>query len=191
MDDKQKAYEKRVDLLFGEIINQVVYCTYELGKENPAYDNYDGKFHWLDQGIVLQTQSGKVFSIVWGDEFDQYGLDFLTTEFFYKIDEGNKNEIWDLTNHKRWKDYIGHRVVATEVYWSWSAWDTTPDVKTFYPQDMAIRFDNGKSLYLSASQYVENEDRFRGWCDDVIVIFDDDIAKKYLFMFRDDLNQTD
>ena len=87
MDDKQQDYENRVNLLVGEIITQVVYYTYELGEENPAYDRYDGKFHWLDQGVVFHTQSGKVFSVIWGNEFDQYGLDFLTTESFYKLDD--------------------------------------------------------------------------------------------------------
>jgi hypothetical protein len=181
MNDKQQAYEQRVASLVGEVISRVVYHTYADDEGKPYYDHYE-KFHHLDQGLILHTDSGKVFSIIWGSEFTQYGLDFLAEDFTALGQSPGDSDLWDMTTHEKWQPFVGRKITAFEVLWAWEGY--LPD-RIDYPQDLIFTFDHARKLYLSASySHVTHGDYLAGMADEVIVIFDETIAKTHLLMLK-------
>ena len=48
--------------------------------------------------------------------------------------------------------------------------------RTYYPQDLRLTFDNSCSVYLSAAQFLNDSDKLFGMSDNVLIVFNDDVA---------------
>jgi hypothetical protein len=171
MHNMRLEFEQQARRICGERIARVRY--FEI-----AYE--DGKPRWrrefgdvLDFGLDLETSNGRAFQVTWDSRFFAYGL---------SLQEGHLEEhlsaaaVWDVTEESRWSQVVNQTVRDVAVYWSEVESDGSV---TCYPQDMALIFESGAKVFLSASQYVEDTDELFGMSDEVAVIFDEETAERY------------
>ena len=114
-----------------------------------------------------------LFKIIWDREFYQFGLSCKQIDNLFDSDY---TIVWDVTFNNSWKDLISLKIIGVKVYWE-TAFEG--DQKFDYPQDIELAFENDKLIYLSASAYIKEEDKFVEYSDEVVVFFSKEIAKKY------------
>jgi len=170
-------YDANLNRLIGFAIARVRYFEVDYQDGRPYFRDHSEIGHFLDYGVELSDPQGVTACISWDGTFFQYGLAVYPDSSSSDVLAGLA---YDVSDDPMWEPYIGHRITGADSYWSWVAESMKPNAeRTYYPQDIRLTFDNRRSLYLSAAQYLENSGSVFGMSDNVLIVFDDEAAKVY------------
>lgn len=87
---------------------------------------------------------------------------------------------YDVTDDPEWVQFIGRAIVGVESYWTWVADSMAANtIRTYYPQDLRFTFDNDRSLYFSAAQFLGESGDLYGMSDNVLVVFNDEVVAQH------------
>ena len=170
-------FDANLNRLVGYTIDRVVYfeVDYQDGRAN--FRDHPQTGHFLDFGLQMIDPSGRSSCITWDGTFFQYGLAVFIDTPPSEVLSGLAH---DVTNDPEWMPFIGRTVTEAESFWSWVADSMDPNaIRTYYPQDIRLRFDNGRCLYFSAAQLLSDGKLF-GMSDNVLVVFNDGVAERHL-----------
>ena len=135
---------------------------------------YDARFDSLDFGFDLLCGDDFLFPISWGSEFYQYGIspdqNNLPTSSGYRS--------IDVSKTSRWANFLNVKITDVRIVWSWVEETGLVKNKIYYPQDLILRFDNNRDIFISALQ-IETDNSFMGMTDNITIFFDRDIAKTF------------
>ncbi|GAA5532420.1 hypothetical protein Dalu01_00809 [Deinococcus aluminii] len=84
--------------------------------------------------------------------------------------------VTEVTEDSRWAPLIGQHITDVTVYWE----DVpTPNLGdgTRYPQDIALTFELGARVFLSAAIYEDSSHTLFRMSDNVVVVFDELFAQ--------------
>lgn len=79
---------------------------------------------------------------------------------------------WDVSSDSKWRPFIGKKIVDFKILWkeSWTSnLDGTNKVYTTYPQTFEIKTENGKSVFVTASELKDNEDEYYSQMDNLLI----------------------
>ena len=148
---------------------------YELHSENgESFWNAFEEFDTVDHGVEIETNDSQIFSFTWGGEFYNYGISLSDESLSKKLKNFSKFEV---TKNSRWSQFIGNNIKDVKIVWSKVEIDSQNEIE--YPQSMVIVFDLENIIYLSASQYAEEENKMIPMSDNVVIVFSSEIAKKH------------
>jgi hypothetical protein len=171
--EARAAFELQASAISGHAIVRVHYAeiAYETGK--PEWGYFGERFDTVDHGIDLETVSGEIFSITWNGQSYGYGLMLQPGSIVQQIADA---AVWDVTSTSRWRDILHVPINEVVVHWSWVE---DNGGRIYYPQDLEIRFASDKRIFLSAAEYLPEQDALFPMSDNIVVIFDDDTARHY------------
>lgn len=171
LSQKQQDFESQAKRLIGEQLVAVRYF------ECP---NEDHKPYWkrkffdsLDQGLDLEFEMGRVFSITWDWSFACYGLMVHEGSLATMLSD---YAMWDVSNDSGWAPLIGGKITDVTVYW---AKELRESVWIPYPLVIVLRFSTGERVFLCAAMNPYETDELDKGADEVTVIFSEDIARRY------------
>jgi len=172
----KQEFENMIQALVSQRIAKVIYYEIDYAKinvqsvEEPSW-NLDSRFDSLDFGLELVMESGDSYKIMWGEEFIQYGL---SVKLNVREDTGAM-KAWDVTNSVRWQKLIGKKISRVKVFWSWVE---SNSIRSNYPQDIEIVFENGEQVFISAFEFRTDGSRFFSM-DNITLFFDKSVASEF------------
>ncbi len=170
---EKSEFENHFRALIGKRIVRVRYYEIEYHYTKDMWQCYD-RFDSLYFGFDLLCEDDFLFPISWGSEFYQYGIspdqNNLPTSSGYRS--------IDVSKTSRWADVLNVKITDVRIVWSWVEESDLIKNKIYYPQDLILRFDNNRDIFISALQ-IETDNSFMGMTDNITVFFDRDIAKTF------------
>jgi hypothetical protein len=166
----KEEFEARAAALIGKAIVKVIYCEPDWGDELFHFFD-DRRFDSLGFGLELTFSDGEQWAIKWDVEFWEYGVSLIKAPL--RIGD----RMLDASTLPRWCSIIGKRIISSEIFWSWVGESHKPETRLFYPQDLLLRFEDGKVIVISALE-IEG-DSFMGMMDNITVFDDIEMAKKF------------
>jgi len=167
-----KNYEKPIKELIGKSISDVNY--YEIDYGEPLWN--ETEFHSLDYGIEVIMSDKTTYYFIWGNEFTQYDVKFRKGNILTEFSAENGAKKYNSKDNQHWMELIGKKINGIESYWSY--WSLVNDKKrNYYPQDVRIEFENGKEIWISALEIMDNKPM--AMKDHLTIIFDRETAEKY------------
>lgn len=167
-------FDASLKRLSGFTVGRVVYFEIDYQNGQPIFRDHPEIGHFLDFGVEIIDSSGRSCCVTWDGAFFQYGLGVF-------VDSPSANVLpglaYDVTDDPEWAPFVGRTIVDAEGYWSWVADSMAANAnRIYYPQDLRLTFDNDRSLYFSAAQFLEESGKLFGMSDSVLVVFKDDVA---------------
>ena len=170
----REEYDNRVHMLLGKVISKVIY--YEVDYGDGLFHFFDDpRFDSLDFGLDLVLEEEERFAITWGDEFWQYGISVKPKPL---VSVQWTDRMLDVSTCSRWRLVLGKKIRSAEVSWSWCEELGKPETRVYYPQDLLLRFDEGRVMVISALE-IREEDRPMGMMDNITVFDDLEMAKTF------------
>jgi len=165
-------YEKPIKEIIGKSISKVNY--FELDYGEPAWDEND--FHSLDYGIEIMTSDKSTFYFIWDRKYAQFDIKFQKGSILSEFGSENNSKKYNVTNNEKWTELIDTKIIKIES--SWSYFNHSNDKKrNYFPQDVRIDFENGKEIWISALEIIDNKEL--GMKDHLTIVFDKKIASKF------------
>jgi len=170
-------FDANLNRLVGFTIERVVYFELDYQDGRPYFRDHPETGHFLDFGVELIDANGRSSCITWDGTFFQYGLGVFVDIPSADVLPGLS---YDVTNDPEWTPFLRRRIDSVESYWAWVADSMAPDAnRTYYPQDIRLTFDNNRSIYFSAAQFVDDSGKLFGMSDNVLIVFNDDVAQRH------------
>ncbi len=167
-------FDANINRLIGFTIDHVVYFEIDYQNGRPLFRDHPETGHFLDFGVEMIDPSGRSCCITWDATFFQYGLGVFVDTASAEVLSGLS---YAVTDDPEWVPFIGCKIVNVESYWAWVADNMAANAnRTYFPQDLRLAFDNNRSIYLSAAQFVNDSGKLFGMCDNVLIVFNDDVA---------------
>jgi hypothetical protein len=165
-------YEKSFKELIGKAISHINYYEIDYGK--PMWN--ETKFHSVDYGFEITMLDKTSYYFIWSNKFTQYDVKFKKGNILIEFGTKNSAKKYNVSDNINWTDLIGTKI--KEVKSCWSYWYTMgEEEKTYYPQDVHIQFENGKEIWISALEIIDNSPI--PMQDNLLIVFDKGIAEKY------------
>ncbi|GAA4441441.1 hypothetical protein [Bremerella cremea] len=175
--ETRAEYEANLNRLIGFVIERVTYFELDYQDGQSHFRDRADTGHFLDYGVELVDRSGRSVCVTWDATFFQYGLGVSIDVPGEKVLAG---VAYDVTADPQWLPFIGSRVSSVASYWSWVGESMEADAKrTYYPQDIRLTFENQRSIYLSAAQFLGDSDKLYGMADNVLILFDEAVAQHH------------
>lgn len=172
-------YERLVAELRGRAVVAVDYYVLLAGEEGTVPDEWDySTWHEPTMGIELTMDDGSNYSAVWGNAFDCYGLELYPApmhEFLLNIGQPGGAARVPATNHPLWAGIISAPIESCRILWC----DKEHGAPTDMPEAIQLQTATGQ-VWIAAgrSATYEPDGPFYLCTDDVLVIFDTDIAAR-------------
>lgn len=149
--------------LRGQRLKAVRY--YELEGQMDTWCTWPG-FDTLSHGLDLLLESGQAYLVTWGQTFFQYDLDVRPGAL---VDELRAATFTNVSHESRWTPLVGQVITDVTVFWE----DMTEVGPQFHRcvQDLRLTFESGQVVYLSTSDYREQQG-WSGIADNIVVFFD-------------------
>ena len=165
-------YEKPINELVGKSIIDVNYYEIDYGK--PMWN--ESEFHTLDFGLEIIMSDKTCYYFIWDSKFTQFDIKFGKGSISKELNSEHYPKKQSVKNEQKWVDLIGQEISGTKSFWSyWTL--NNDDKKNHYPQDIKLKFDNGKEIWISALE-IKNDSPI-GMTDNITVIFDKEAADKF------------
>ncbi len=173
MNMEKRNFENQFRDLIGKRNSRVRYYEIKYHDTDNMWQ-YDARFDSLDFGFDILCEDDFLFPNSWGSEFYQYGIspdkNNLPTSSEYRS--------IDVSKTSRWADFLNVKITDVHIVWSWVEETGLVKNKIYYPQDLILRFDNNRDIFISALQ-IETDNSFMGMTDNITVFFDRSIAKSF------------
>lgn len=178
LTDKNITYENDCRQIFvGQTIRSVIYGEVKyFADENgnninpePYYKTNYPDIDTLDHSIYFKTDDKTIY-IFWDNTFIYYGL--LSKKNDLTDNTNDYEQKWDVSSDSKWQPFIGQKIVDFKILWeeTWTSnLDGTNKVYTRYPQTFEIVAENGKSIFVTASELKDSEDEYYSQMDNLLV----------------------
>jgi len=172
-------FEKLSQQLVGLTINDVEYSEiiYDPSNPNPSFSTQFTNLDSVDFSIFFHTKENKLIEIYWDDKFFQFGIGIKINS----PSDFSGNIKWNVSEYDLWKKFIGEIITGIDITWESITVETnTNKVEKFvYPQDLKITFSNNKNIFISASEF-KNQDakEVYGMSDNLIVTDNEELARR-------------
>ncbi|MFD4532007.1 hypothetical protein ACFWNL_06000 [Kitasatospora sp. NPDC058397] len=177
-----RQLERTVASLRGLLIDQVDYVVPTGGPDGLEPAEWDlRQGHEPTFGCQFTTHLGVVFTLIWNDSFDGYGIEVFDQPIeTFPTRPGNSGfpALISVTDHPRWSGLLHREILHTELAWvEWGSGGATP---VWIRLDFApVRHDQGDphrsdSVWLVAGRWAQG--RFTIPADDLTVMFDESEA---------------
>ena len=167
LPEKHINFKNKCRKIIGEKIQKIEYAeiNYNPEKPTPFFETRSSKIHTIDYSIFFITEKNTI-EFYWDSEFTQYALGI-------KINEKTiftKTIKWNLSENEFWKNVIGQKIKAVEIGWE-------NEFGEPYPQFITIKFENTTEIYISAAEFINDDDKIAfGFKDNLLVSNDKKIA---------------
>ncbi len=173
------SYERLVADLHGRTILAVDYFVLMGGAEGTDPDAWDyGAWHEPTMGVELTMDNGGTFSAVWGSTFDYYGVELYQApmhDFLRGIEEPGGSTRVAVAEHPLWAGIITAPIDSCRIQWCGEEHGAPTPV----PEALYVRTAVGQVwIAVGRSATSEPDGRFHLGTDDLLVIFDTDIADR-------------
>lgn len=166
-------YLNLVKAIEGETLLSVEYFEIDYGGPQTDFTE-KSDYDCLDFGVNLKMLSGKIFGLIWGSEFLQYGVSVLEAPIQSEVNEYRQI---DVTHSSNWSQIVGNEVRDAYVVWHWEKEVGPFKKKTYYPQSIALKFKSSQIVIISALEIEHN--RHWGMADNIVVFFSQASANKF------------
>jgi hypothetical protein len=175
------SYGRLVAGLRGRTIVAVDYFVLMVGDEGTDPDEWDyGAWHEPTMGVELTMDDGGTYSAVWGSTFDHYGLELYSApmhHFLSRIAEPGGSARVAVTEHLLWDRVVSAPIESCRIQWC----GEKQGAPTPVPEAIHVRTATGQAWIAagrSATYEPDRQGRFYLGTDDVLVIFDTDVAER-------------
>lgn len=174
------SYERLVASLRGRTIVAVDYFVLMVGDDGTDPDEWDyGAWHEPTMGVELIMDDGGTYSAVWGSTFDYYGLELHAApmrDFLSRIDEPGGSARVAVADHPLWTGVVSAPIESCRIQWCGEEHGAPTPV----PEAIRLRTATGQ-VWIAAGRSATSEPDGPGpfylCTDDVLVIFDTDVAE--------------
>lgn len=154
-------------MFVGQIIRGVIYgeLKYFADEEGnninpePYYKTKYPDIDTLDYSIYFKTDDNTIY-VFWDNTFACYGL--LSKQLDLTETTNNYEQKWDVSSDSKWQTFIGQKIVDFKILWAEA-------ITSIYPQTFEIKTENGKSIFITASEFKDNEDEYYSQMDNLLV----------------------
>ncbi|MFB7378857.1 hypothetical protein ACFC6U_40745 [Kitasatospora purpeofusca] len=175
------SYERLVAGLRGRTVVAVEYFVLVGGSEGTDPEEWDyGAWHEPMMGVELTMDNGETYSAVWGSTFDHYGLELYPAPmsgFLSRLGEPGGSARVAVTEHPRWTGVLGGPIESCRIQWC----GEEHGAPTPLPEAVHLRTATGQVWIAAGRSATYEPDRpgpFYLGTDDVLVVFDTDIAER-------------
>lgn len=165
-----ELFEEEVRQLCTGCLSRVRY--YELPGSWPSWGAF-AECDTAEQGLDIVCGT-RTFHVTWDNTFFSYGLRVQSGAL---LDRLRAALVTDVSGENRWAPLVGQRITNASVYWG-EVQDPQSGEVTQYPQDIVLTFETGAHVFLSAATYQEATKTLLGMSDNVVVIFDEQVARR-------------
>jgi hypothetical protein len=175
------SYERLVADLRGRTIVAVDYFVLTTGEDGTEPEDWDyGAWHEPTMGVELTTVDGGVYSAVWDSTFDYYGIELYPApmrEFLSRIGEPGGSARVTVTDLPLWAGVVSAPIESCRIQWCGKEHGAPTPV----PEAIHVRTATGQVWIAAGRSALEEPNAtapfFLG-TDDVLVIFDTDVAER-------------
>ncbi|WP_151770246.1 hypothetical protein [Streptomyces abyssomicinicus] len=173
------SYERLVAGLYGRTVVSADYFVLMGGEEGTDPDEWDhGAWHEPTMGVELTLDDGDTYSAVWGSTFDHYGLELYLapmSDFLSHVDKPGGSARVTVAEHSRWAGIVTAPIEYCRIQWGGQEHGARVPV----PEAIHIRTATGQ-VWIAAGRPAtyESDGPFHLGTDDVLVIFDTDVAEQ-------------
>jgi len=187
LTDKHITYENDCRQMFvGQTIRAVIYgeLKYFADKDGininpePYYKTKYSDIDSLDHSIYFKTDNKTIY-VFWDNTFISYGLQ--STQIDLTETTNDFEQKWDVSTDNKWLDFIGQKIIDFKIIWeeTWTSnLDGSNKVYTTYPQTFEITTENGKLIFITASELKDSDDEYYSQMDNLLVTTNLDLLKK-------------
>ena len=167
---EQIIYEQMCkDMFVGKTIRAVIYgeVKYDVDDDGnnitpqPSYKTKYPDIDSLDHSIYFTTEDSSIY-IFWDNTFVCYGLQ--SKQIDLTEETNNYEQRWDVSAENKWIDFIGQKIISFNIHWN-----GRDEASKTYPQTFEINTENGKSIFVTASELKEGEDEYYSQMDNILV----------------------
>jgi len=181
------TYENDCRQMFvGQVIRAVIYgeLKYYADEDGnninpkPSYKTKYVEIDTLDHSIYFKTEDKTIY-VFWDNTFICYGLQSKQLNLTETTNDYEQK--WDVSNDIKWHEFIGQKITDFKILWkeTWTSnLDGSNKIYTTYPQTFEIIVENGKSIFVLASELKNNEDEYYSQMDNLLVITNIDLLKE-------------
>lgn len=173
-------------MFVGQVIRAVIYgeLKYYADEDGnninpkPSYKTKYVEIDTLDHSIYFKTED-KTMYVFWDNTFICYGLQSKQLNLTETTNDYEQK--WDVSNDIKWHEFIGQKITDFKILWkeTWTSnLDGSNKIYTTYPQTFEIIVENGKSIFVLASELKNNEDEYYSQMDNLLVITNIDLLKE-------------
>ncbi|MCB9309559.1 MAG: hypothetical protein H6567_05820 [Lewinellaceae bacterium] len=187
LTDKHITYENDCRQMFvGQIIRAVIYGELKYFADEDGNNINPQQFYktkypdidTLDHSIYFKTDKKTIY-VFWDNTFICYGLQSKQLDLTETTNDYEQK--WDVSNEKKWVHFIGQKIVDFKIVWEeiWSSnLDGSNNVYTTYPQTFEIVTENGKSIFVTASELKDSEDEYYSQMDNLLVTMNYELLQR-------------
>ncbi len=169
----QQELESRLTRLLGKPLRAVRYYDIAYDHGLPGWNWWNGAFHNPDFGLELSLEGTDDCFIGWGSQFLDYNLfayDSAAAFDYYAP------RSYDVSGEAGWHSHLGQVIRQIRIFWSF--WEDEGQ-KLWYPQDLELSFEDGSKVWMGAYLYMAPYDYLFPSGDELLVVFDQEAARKY------------
>lgn len=172
-------FEKLSQQLVGLTIINVEYSEiiYDSSNPKPCFSTQFTNLDSVDFSIFFHTNEDKLIEIYWDDKFFQFGIGIKVNS----PSDFSGNIKWNVSEYDLWKKFIGKVITGIDITWESVTVETNTEKadKFVYPQDLKITFSNDENLFISASEFKNQDDKeVYGMSDNLIVTDNENLARQ-------------
>ncbi|MGW3510827.1 hypothetical protein [Streptomyces sp. NPDC000994] len=175
------SYGRIVAGLRGRTIVAVHYFVLMVGNEVTDPDEWDyGAWHEPTMGVELIMDDGGTYSAVWGSTFDYYGVELYSApmrDFLSRVNKPGGSVRVAVTDHPLWAGVVSAPIESCRIQWC----GEERGAPTPMPEAIHLRTATGQ-VWIAAGRLATYEPDGPGpfylGTDDVLVIFDTDVAER-------------
>lgn len=181
------TYENDCRQMFvGQVIRAIIYgeLKYYADEDGnninpkPSYKTKYVEIETLDHSIYFKTEDKTIY-VFWDNTFICYGLQSKQLNLTETTNDYEQK--WDVSNDIKWHEFIGQKITDFKILWkeTWTSnLDGSNKIYTTYPQTFEIIVENGKSIFVLASELKNNEDEYYSQMDNLLVTTNIDLLKE-------------
>ncbi|MFP3592939.1 hypothetical protein [Chryseobacterium sp. SIMBA_038] len=174
LTDEHIIYENNCRKMFvGQIICAVIYGELKHYADEdgnninpePSYKTKYEEIDTLDHSIYFKTEDKTIY-VFWDNTFICYGLQSKQLDLTETTNDYEQK--WDVSNDTKWHGFIGQKITDFKILWKetrTSNLDGSNKIYTIYPQTFEIIVENGKSIFVLASELKEHIDEYYSQMD--------------------------
>lgn len=197
-------YKTRLEELTGHLVGRrIARVRYEV-MTCDVWDEFGPDVDAAVDSLLLDLDGGEPAYLTWSNESGFcYGLTVVYKPHWVDSPNDDRSEGWttaDVSASSRWREVIGDAVTEARVVWDRvfseevpaqavtrgsdeiyiGTSKTIPTSVALVPQELALKFDSGRWVVISAARYHGEGKGFWAWMDELLVVHDDAFMRKHM-----------
>jgi hypothetical protein len=185
MNKKENTYQRNIDdILVGRSIKEVHYVCVDYQSEIEIW-NLNSGIHSIDMYISFVLDNDVIAQIKWDNEFHCYGLGIAQID---NLDGYTGYDLVEMTSNHKWKQLKDIQISNVQVFWDRDKLNyveiqdnvttKTGNEKVTLPQTWEIKFEDKKSIWISAFE-IRDDESPNYWADNLTVFFERGLLEEY------------